>query len=393
VEDYRNVIEQGEHRLDFGDAPDTAAGSFAFPTIFGGAPGDPARHVILAGAPKLGPLIDAEPDGQQNLAATGDDLSIIFGGVDDEDGITVGGVPLNMVTLTIGSVVPIEVSNTGALGLLNAWFDFNQDGTWGPGEQVALNVPVPPGVTVLPVAIPAGIPAGSFMYSRFRLSTVAGLAPGGPAPDGEVEDYRSRLITDIVPPAVVSGTLEFETRQAISVLFSEPLNPGSVAAADLSALNLDDLTTPAANSVILSAGNTVATWVFNTPGTFISDGDYSFTLPAGAVTDVAGNALAAPFTLSGPTIYYFAGDADRNRAVNLADFNIMAGNFGLAGKKFSEGNFSYDAAGNVNLIDFNLLAARFGMSVAPASAGASGGAWFSETRIADENDDLRELLQ
>ncbi len=51
------------------------------------------------------------------------------------------------------------------------------------------------------------------------------------------------------------------------------------------------------------------------------------------------------------------GDADRNGAVNLADFNILAANFGSTGG-WRQGDFNSD--GLVNLADFNLLAANFG---------------------------------
>jgi hypothetical protein len=180
------------------------------------------------------------------------------------------------------------------------------------------------------------------------------------------------------------------------------MNPASFSAANLSALNLLDGTTPAANSVIMGPGNTSATWVFNTPGTFINDGGYSFTLPAGSVTDVAGNGLAGAFNLSGPTIFFLGGDADRNRMVNLLDFNIMSANFGMSGKTFSQGNFDYDALGNVNLLDFNILAARFGMSVAPEVEQAPPGpslpglakSLFGDTHIADgaTHNSLQDLI-
>jgi hypothetical protein len=59
------------------------------------------------------------------------------------------------------------------------------------------------------------------------------------------------------------------------------------------------------------------------------------------------------------------GDANLDGAVNLADFNKLAANFGAVGSaRWSQGDFNYD--GDVNLLDFNLLAGQFGQS-----AGAS----------------------
>jgi hypothetical protein len=53
------------------------------------------------------------------------------------------------------------------------------------------------------------------------------------------------------------------------------------------------------------------------------------------------------------------GDANLDGAVNLADFNRLAANFGAAGKLWTDGDFNYD--GSVNLSDFNLLAGNFGL--------------------------------
>jgi len=56
------------------------------------------------------------------------------------------------------------------------------------------------------------------------------------------------------------------------------------------------------------------------------------------------------------------GDADLSGNVNSDDFNKLAGNFGLTGKVWSDGNFNYDAAGAVDSDDFNLLASSFGLA-------------------------------
>jgi hypothetical protein len=56
--------------------------------------------------------------------------------------------------------------------------------------------------------------------------------------------------------------------------------------------------------------------------------------------------------------------------VNLADFNILASNFGHSPRTFSQGDFNYD--GIVNLADFNLLASRFGTSLGAPGAAVAG---------------------
>jgi len=359
VEDYRNFVGGGNTPLDFGDAPDSAAGPQIYPTLLAGASGDPARHQIVAGAPILGAVIDAEVDGQPNISSSGDDLATL----DDEDGVAMGGTPIDGALFIPGTMALLEITNGGAAGVFSAWFDWNRDGTWGVGEQVAADVPAPSGLSLFNLSIPAGLAQGG-VYSRFRMSSVTGLGTTGLAADGEVEDYQIRIVPDTVPPAAIAGTLEYDTRQAVTIAFTEPLDASTVDSGDLVALNVDDGTMPPALAVILAPGNAAATWVFNTPGTFVTDGDYDFTLPVGSVTDLVGNPQAAAFNLSGPGIYYLAADADRDRNVDSDDFNLLATNFGLSGKPFSLGNFDYDVTGKVDSDDFNILATNFGISLA-----------------------------
>jgi hypothetical protein len=54
------------------------------------------------------------------------------------------------------------------------------------------------------------------------------------------------------------------------------------------------------------------------------------------------------------------GDANIDRTVNLADFNILAANFGLEERMWTQGDFNGDEI--VNLQDFNILAGNFGIS-------------------------------
>ena len=60
-------------------------------------------------------------------------------------------------------------------------------------------------------------------------------------------------------------------------------------------------------------------------------------------------------------LFFLAGDADRDREVGLADFNIFSQNFGRSGMTFTQGDFDYD--GIVDLGDFTVLAQRYGRSV------------------------------
>ncbi len=168
--------------IDFGDAP------IPYSTLLSD---DGARHEILG--PRLGTLVDAEVDGQPSLLADGDD----FAGIDDEDGVTFGTIQVGQLDAT----VTVNVANAPSGAKLDAWIDFNHDGSWGgPQERTAANVAVTAGSNTIHFDIPGWTVPGN-TFARFRLSTAGELGPGGPAPDGEVEDYQ----ISIQPATAVPG--------------------------------------------------------------------------------------------------------------------------------------------------------------------------------------------
>ena len=178
VEDYQVQVQAA----DYGDAPDSYGTLWA---------SNGPRHAIST--IYLGPSITSELDGQpDNLAATdvGDD------GVAFLPAPGPGTLPL----LLTGSIETVNVDFTHATkdAYLNAWVDFNGNGTFDSGDQIFTDMLLTHGVVnTLTFAVPAGatftVPSGSTLgstYARFRVSTQKGLSPLGPAPDGEVEDYK-----------------------------------------------------------------------------------------------------------------------------------------------------------------------------------------------------------
>ncbi|MDY6911374.1 MAG: S8 family serine peptidase, partial [Chloroflexota bacterium] len=169
---FNNTQEQPD--LDYGDAPDSYGTLMA---------SNGARHQIVAGR-SLGPIIDAEPDGQPSPMADGDNLNPP-GALNDEDGVTLPP------TLMVGETAIVIVDGGPSGGMLDAWIDFNGNGgfdhpaehLWG-GMSQSLN----PGSNTLTFAVPGTTVQGS-TYARFRLSNNGDLLPTGFAPDGEVEDY------------------------------------------------------------------------------------------------------------------------------------------------------------------------------------------------------------
>lgn len=169
--DMAFVLTTTASGMDYGDAPDGP-----YPTRLAN---DGARHACVPGV-YLGAGVDWEPDGQPNAAATGDDLAHL----PDEDGVAVVG------KLLPGQTGQISVT-ASTNGLLDAWIDFDNDGTWTqPGDRICAGVALSAGANAVSFPVPPATSAGTFVFGRFRFSTAGGLGFSGAAPDGEVEDYR-----------------------------------------------------------------------------------------------------------------------------------------------------------------------------------------------------------
>ena len=173
VEDYLLRVEGS----DLGDAPDTYATSIGS--------GGPVHRFDPGATPVLGQCVDHESDAGMPLDASGDDLSFGPGGVgvcgDDEDGVV-------FETMVIACQQAMLTVTASQATRLDAWIDLGGDGTFDASDQIATSLALASGANALPVDVPCDATAGN-TYARFRASTAGGLAPGGSAADGEVEDY------------------------------------------------------------------------------------------------------------------------------------------------------------------------------------------------------------
>jgi hypothetical protein len=190
----------GDGRLDL-----VTAGTFSAPTAlfsqlavydFGDAPApyhvyrqqNGARHNETG--PRLGATRDAEEDGARAPA----------GAEAEDDGVVFGAISLSEST----GAVTVNVQNAPAGAKLDAWIDFDGDGSWGiAGEQIAASEAVVEGDNVITFSIPSWAVAGA-TYARFRLSSAGGLGPDGTALDGEVEDHAVE-IADRAPATGLFG--------------------------------------------------------------------------------------------------------------------------------------------------------------------------------------------
>lgn len=173
-----------------GEVEDYALGILAYD--YGDVPasydaGTPANHQVdVLDAVYLGTCVDFETSNQPSANADGDDNGISpLGRVgmcqDDEDGVT---LPAAFAACSTAS---IDVAASEA-ARLDGWIDWNRNGVFDAGEQVATNTALAAGSNTLNVPVPCTAVPGS-TYARFRISRAGNLGPTGGAPDGEVEDY------------------------------------------------------------------------------------------------------------------------------------------------------------------------------------------------------------
>ena len=179
VEDYIYKILPP---FDFGDAPDS------YSTL---AVNDGAKHMI--GTTYLGISVDADHDGQPDSLALGDDNDEN----NDDDGILFldSLISKNPVRVQVTAATPI-----GVPGYLNAWIDFNRDGTWDDStEQIFTDLILYNGIDTLTFNVPDSSTNG-LSFARFRFTD----GPGYNFNDsslflnprygiGEIEDYSINI--------------------------------------------------------------------------------------------------------------------------------------------------------------------------------------------------------
>lgn len=205
VEDYAVVVAAAPV-VDRGDAPASY--------------GDP-QHIIAEAGGVAGTYLGAvqpDPDAaaQHSSDATGDDLD----GSDDEDGVVMpqffqGGT--TEVSVVVNEVTGGVSGVTGAVAFLQAWIDFDGDGTFDASDMIASDLQdgsagdkdgLLNGTIVFDVNVPAN--ATQFpTFARFRWSTTAGVVQL--ALDGEVEDYQLTISGDAPPIICDAGLYQIAT--------------------------------------------------------------------------------------------------------------------------------------------------------------------------------------
>lgn len=142
---------------------------------------------------------------------------------------------------------------------------------------------------------------------------------------------------------------------SVEVRFGFDVMASSLSASDLVLKNLttgEVISVGSLASVSYDPATHIASWTF---AAALADGNYRATLPAGSVLDTGANpALGADLVFD---FYALAGDANRDRKVDLADMSILSANWQGSGKTFSQGDFNYD--GNVDAADLAILSSNW----------------------------------
>ena len=152
------------------------------------------------------------------------------------------------------------------------------------------------------------------------------------------------------PPTVTGSAFAFDVLPHRVILDFSTNVGASLDLTDLLVTNLDTQQTVPADSVTYGENRNRGTFSF---AGALPDGNYRAVLSAAGVTHAFGLPLTGDATLD---FFVFAGDANRDRSINIADFAILAGNFNTPAS-FVGGDFDYD--GSVGIGDFSILASKF----------------------------------
>jgi hypothetical protein len=212
---------------------------------------------------------------------------------------------------------------------------------------------------------------------------------------GNVGVFSSPLAVtiDTTAPTASPATFNYLTGgTTFTIPFSENVNTPALITSDFTVQNLTTLAfIPAGNMTIaFNGGTNVATIGF--VGGVIPNGIYQINVVAAGVTDQAGNVVGGTLS-TGPNFFQQA-DANRDRAVNTVDFNILAGNFGTSGN-WAQGNFNYLAT--IDSVDFNIFLGEYGKKLPPTPGpvasplGQPSGGLFSADNVIEDGASLQEL--
>jgi len=193
----------------------------------------------------------------------------------------------------------------------------------------------------------------------FEVRAVDNAGNAGPAASKQVTvDLTAPLATG----AIVNGGMAQRTKiTSLAASFDEAVVCGA------GALTLTNLTT-SEQFDLSGVPFDAATGTWDLSGVELTDGYYTARISAGAVEDLAGNAMAEDYTFS---FHRLAGDVTGDASVDAADYIALKCGFGsFGGAAWAGGDL--DGDGDVDWSDMQTMMGCFGTrGVAPAAAPAT----------------------
>ena len=179
----------------------------------------------------------------------------------------------------------------------------------------------------------------------------------------EDTDYAPELIvtavqTDLTGPSVSSAEFRHETDKRIAYTFSEEIDTSTLSSSDFQVTNLTTGAVLSGNSVILSNVTPTSAELIVRSSLF-DDGDWQVVLTGGSMQDLAGIGNFEH------TLEFFKldGDANRDRAVDSADYTLWRDTLGSTSDLRANADNSGLSANVIDQADYNAWASNYGKSL------------------------------
>ncbi len=232
------------------------------------------------------------------------------------------------------------------------------DAVWGTADDDYGDLRLRSGSPCIDAGSNAAVPAGitTDLAGSPRFIDVPRMRDPGAIVDMGAYEYTLPLA------ASGSAFLLNAAKPSVKISFNGDVSAITLSAGDLLLENLTSgqpIDCSVVATVAYDPGTRSAAWSF---AGLLADGNYRATLPAGSVSDAGGNSLASDYSFD---FFALAGDANRDRTVDISDLGILATNWQGSGKTFAQGDFNYD--GIVDISDLGILATSWQKSLAAPS--------------------------
>jgi hypothetical protein len=188
-------------------------------------------------------------------------------------------------------------------------------------------------------------------------------SPANSRPQIVFDPFLTATPLDTTTP-ILAATYEYQTRQALHLVFSEDVRP-SFAASDFVLTNVTTHQTVSLAGLAWDDPYTTSATIVFSNATALTDGVYVLS-KVGSVSDPSGNAIGE-FSFG---FFVLAGDANHDRSVDFNDLVKLAQNYNTTGRTYADGDFTGD--GKVDFNDLVVLAQRYNtsLSATPAATAA-----------------------